>query len=984
MRHSIFTFIGAAAATVALFSCAKEVDLKNQIEPEVKGFKVNVIAGDETKTYVEDGTIPVVKWSTSDKIVLIESMDGAVQGSGISDAANIPYGLASFSTTIDWDATGGSSYTYSAVYPTDAFVFYNSKYYLVMPDEQILEGNNMSLDSDILFSLVDDRGATRVADGEEIMFSFRRLGTVVRMGLKGIVAGEKIRKVIIEAPAYVAGAIEYDPVTSTVDPTTAFVDLASNVITLNVNDLVATGTEDVVFFRVLSERDWGQSGDQLSIKVITDKSVYEKNLSTCPTMKFPDGGLTKFGVTLGSSRVEPLAVPYSENFESGFDGWTIIDADGDGYAWQRGTTAVSGYVGREDSDALVSASYINNVGALNPDNWAFTPGVQLTTGNYLSFWVRSMDINYPYEHYEVYITDEVPLEGNLSSCTRLLAESAFPYGDFVEFDEDGYEHVVIPIPASFNNKVVYIGFRHFNCTDQYWIKLDDVSIVKGKPVLDAVVGTGNYSDYLGEWVDPAGAIDITIAAKASGISYSITGLPGLGINAVEATFENGCLVLREQEISLSVGESEVLQSLFVDESNSTGCHYFYDESQKPILYASYSGGDLSILTAPKHVSAGIISYVSSSPSSLGTVWTIPSLLSPPSLADYTDYLGKWIDGDTVYTISEKVNGSTYTISGFVGSIPVEGVFLGGRIAVYEQLINSDLAFEGLYGGSYFKTSYDDIGSNIIFTISYKDTPELTVSAVGEYNGYIWLNYSGSTYSSYASYSMTLPGVMAPYVAPTYDIPYTNDFEDNITDWTIFDVNEDSYSWGLGDRIVHSGSYALISYSYSSAALTPDNYIFTPAIKLTTNNYLSFWVDAQQSYYEEHYGVYITTDEPELSNLSSCELLFEQTYSTSPTDAYATGADGYQRYLIQVPAAYANKTVYFGFRHFNCTDMYYLQIDDVAVTEGEPTVFSAPKPRLSAAPMRHDRSERTGDSRLQPMPTGPGASNMCRDAVRMVR
>jgi hypothetical protein len=53
-----------------------------------------------------------------------------------------------------------------------------------------------------------------------------------------------------------------------------------------------------------------------------------------------------------------------------------------------------------------------------------------------------------------------------------------------------------------------------------------------------------------------------------------------------------------------------------------------------------------------------------------------------------------------------------------------------------------------------------------------------------------------------------------------------------------------------------------------------------------------------------------------------------------------GANGpqdmnWQRIAVKIPASYDNQTVYIAFRHFNCTDMYFLNLDDVMVTSGQP-------------------------------------------------
>ena len=113
MKHSFITLLGLAGVAAALASCAKENDL-TKVNANGKGVTINVLAADgNTKTYVEDGDVPVIKWSEGDAVVLFESVDGAVAGKATSAAANLNGGKAGFSTTLEWEAEG-SSYQYSA------------------------------------------------------------------------------------------------------------------------------------------------------------------------------------------------------------------------------------------------------------------------------------------------------------------------------------------------------------------------------------------------------------------------------------------------------------------------------------------------------------------------------------------------------------------------------------------------------------------------------------------------------------------------------------------------------------------------------------------------------------------------------------------------------------------------------------------------------------------------------------------------------
>ena len=514
MKKNIIAAASLAVAALAALSCSKEADVKNS--PAAKGVTIQVVAEEgSTKTYVVDGEIPTVEWSGTDYVSVFEVVDGAVNGVAESDFAVVNDGKTSFKTILTWDDIEGSSYQYSAVYPAKSVVAYNGKYYIVMPDYQALEGNNFSANSDILFSTPLDHGSDRVTDGEDLMFSFRRLGTVVRLTLNGIAAGEKIYQVTVNAPVNIAGAIVYDPATSTVDAKSAFEASASKTVTLGLNGLEATGN-DVVWFRVMSERAWA-AGETASFEVITDKGVYKKEVTLPSDIKFPDGGLTKFGVGLSACKAEPVDVPYLWDFEDGADGWTFIDNDGDGYNWF--PYAVGGI--------------------LYPDNWAFSPAVQLTEDNYLSFWVKAYAADWPAEHYAVYIAKDSPF----GALTVLMPETIYPGGDYAELSEDGaFQRFVYRIPDEFAGQVVSFGFRHFNCYDQYALLLDDVEITEGSPVEESTIP---YEAYLGEWATK-GNLYFVVSPKEEGVSYSISGLAGQGEYELEAKFENHRLVLYDQ------------------------------------------------------------------------------------------------------------------------------------------------------------------------------------------------------------------------------------------------------------------------------------------------------------------------------------------------------------------------------------------------------------------------------------------------------
>ena len=175
------------------------------------------------------------------------------------------------------------------------------------------------------------------------------------------------------------------------------------------------------------------------------------------------------------------------------EGWTTIDGDGDGYNWavwvltlEDGGTQVT----------LSSNSFVNNVGALTPDNWVITP--QSTFGTQVQFDAWGQDPSYAAEHFQVYvsttgtdvadfapISDEIVTTGTQTTYTFDLGEYAGQTG--------------------------YIAIRHFNCTDQYILNVTNFSILGEQDVEPA-----------GEWVVMEGVTSpTTMEPLTVGTTYEV-------------------------------------------------------------------------------------------------------------------------------------------------------------------------------------------------------------------------------------------------------------------------------------------------------------------------------------------------------------------------------------------------------------------------------------------------------------------------------
>ena len=162
-----------------------------------------------------------------------------------------------------------------------------------------------------------------------------------------------------------------------------------------------------------------------------------------------------------------------------------------------------------------------------------------------------------------------------------------------------------------------------------------------------------------------------------------------------------------------------------------------------------------------------------------------------------------------------------------------------------------------------------------------------------------------------------------------DQAITWDFEDEgqFAEFQALDADGDGFNWkyfnneGLTSGIMTAhGGYGLVaSASYdkdSSTPLTPNNWLVSPEV--TLGGALTFWAVGQDdSYAEEVFAVYVCVGTPS----STADFV-----KVSP-DFTATGS--YVQYEIDL-SAYQGQVGHFAIRHYNVTDMFWLNIDDITL------------------------------------------------------
>ena len=161
--------------------------------------------------------------------------------------------------------------------------------------------------------------------------------------------------------------------------------------------------------------------------------------------------------------------------------------------------------------------------------------------------------------------------------------------------------------------------------------------------------------------------------------------------------------------------------------------------------------------------------------------------------------------------------------------------------------------------------------------------------------------------------------------------YTWDFEseDQLEEWTIVDKDGDGFNWqyfnneGSSSMYTHGGEGLMYSASYdydNGKELTPDNWLISPEV--TLDGVLSLWARGQDaSYCEEVFGIFVCVGN-----------------STDPDNFVQVGSDitatgEMTKYSFDL-STYAGQTGRFAIRHYQTTDMFILNIDDVCLNPNE--------------------------------------------------
>lgn len=666
---------------------------------------------------------------------------------------------------------------------------------------------------------------------------------------------------------------------------------------------------------------------------------------------------------------------YAFDFENDFvEGrllnWNTIDADGDSYNWMLSPIG-EGY-GRNGSDGVVmSYSYSNYAGALNPDNYLVSPQLAITANNhYVTFYGSALDEQYPADHFGL----AVSATGTAGSFTMLQ--------EWTMTSKQGGWHEYSVDLASYVGQEIYIAIRHFNSQDNFCLCIDDV-----------FVGSQNKDPLVNCSISLDGNV---VANNVTGISYLLN-TDGFANNSahtttVTATYQSGNTLSNIKDWTFRSGDnfqgsptglqaesngdavnlswtlpmmssSFVVDELFYDFSDTTmsdltvidangdglnfyACTYGGYGSGPCLRSNSWQGQALNpdnfavlprliasanteltfvakdadqpgIAPDPEHFGVAVSTAGNTNPADFTTIqeWN-----STGNYTEYTVNLAAYA-GQQIYVAFRHFNttGETYyltidniKITNIEAEVtrPAKGVVLYANDELIATLNHGEESYThsvNRYNSEYCIRVIQE-GSKTDGTYYALAAPQC---ATAQLNCVAPTNLSGSFDGN--------------KVQLTWERDIFIDFQDDPQGWTFLDADSDGYTFAIyaaggmepnGSVNTTGTNASLASFSYINdyGALTPDNYAFMPLTQILQNASIDFYAAGfDPSYPAETFSFVVASED----GMSIATL---GTWTTS---------NPYQKYTVDL-SAYSGQKVFLGFRHHSAVAAYALVIDNITV------------------------------------------------------
>lgn len=686
-------------------------------------------------------------------------------------------------------------------------------------------------------------------------------------------------------------------------------------------------------------------------------------------------GYVIFNAPFYNTGTDGYAFDFENDYVDGLlNNWKTIDADGDSYNWMLSPIG-EGYGHNGSNGVVMSYSYSNYSGALNPDNYLVSPQLAITANNhYVTFYGSALDEDYPADHFGL----AVSTTGTNASDFTMLQE-------WTMTSKQGGWHEYTADLASYVGQNVYIAIRHFSSQDKFCLCVDDIFV--GPQTKDPLVNCSI-------------SLDGTIVANNIAGTQYLLNTDGFANNSshattITATYQSGATLSKETAWTFRSSDSF--------QGSPTGLHANSDGNSVKLSWT------LPMMTVPYTVDELFYDFADSTMSDL-------TLID----ANHDGYNFK------IYPYggygSGKCLKSESWVTGNVGSLNPDNFVVLPRVTASENTVFSFMAVDADMPGiapdhEHFGVAVSTAGntnaSDFTMIQEWNSTGSYTeysvdLSAYAGQQIYVAIrhfNTTGETYYLYVD-DIRITGVEASITRPAKGaMVYANgellatlnhgetsfthmvnrynseycirviqegskdngtyfalaapqcasaqincvgaenlqgdfdgdkvtlswqrnifiDFEDDPQGWSFLDGDGDGYNFGIymGGGMNPDGSVnttntnaSLSSFSYINGIgdLNPDNYAFMPKVKILPNAYIEFFASG----YDPNYP-----NEPIAVSVAS-----EDGMNITDIQSFTTSYP-YQRYTVDL-SAYTGMEVYLGFHHRSNVGAYAVVVDNITV------------------------------------------------------
>ena len=687
-----------------------------------------------------------------------------------------------------------------------------------------------------------------------------------------------------------------------------------------------------------------------SFRVNADKPLKSGKLISQVAKKADKQVAVKSAKTAGDTIA---TFPWNEGFEAGSvpAGFTFVDGDNDGYGWEVSNFGETTNGNNGSQYVIASASYINQVGALTPDNWMILPSFTIPANSdfELSWYEKGQDANYASEFYSVYITTAGRSVANFTATTPVMSSTST--GNWVK------KTVSL---SSYAGQTINIAFRHYNVSDMYYLDIDDIRV--GSPSAPDLTVMGSPIALLNELAHYSAVTSATtIAWYVDGAAQSST-----GIN-LDYTFTTVGAHQVVAKASNTVGDTyDTLDVNVIDCGTAISTFPYTEafEAENPcwnFVSADPANDDRTGITSEAYEGNGAFTFSSYSTASDYNQFLISPEITLPAgnqymvkfwykgynandafrvrvstttndTAAFTTVLG---DNPTVATDWTEV---AYTLPAATKYIAINYY---GNYAYYLYVDN--FSIEEMSAPSVSVTGPESVGTGneatFVATTNLAESLQWTVDGTADTTTDNVLSTVFTTAGIHTVVCTATNNIGSASDTVTVDvfscdgitIPYIPDFSESLGCW--YNVSDSTADMGWmvsadafeSDPVGQVLSMSAQSFFGMMFDVPVDNWMTSPLIEMpATGTYEIAWKvkPFEPEYAGDHYGVYIVQGEQKT-------LLFEETLNSNMTD--------FVQRAIAIPSTVSGD-FRVAFRHFNSAGGYVIILDEIQVRAlSAPTV-----------------------------------------------